>query len=232
MELSNELLNFESLDDLRDLLKKLYSSIKEGKIKSSDIDFVPIFKTIQKKLRHKLGRNSLHTIIGDLEVSSELFSQKISEIQDYINKIAFDDSFKTFLLRHNDNDPLLRKILTKCWKNPVVLEEVSHQFLTDAFSRWAGKKIKREKIDFIIPEKTDFIPDLSINSLAEPFQDSLNNFLNFLKTEMPIKLIDLLMKAQDAGTFYNWFNFCLHLITKHKILYDKKNGIIKEVNNP
>ena len=46
---------------------------------------------------------------------------------------------------------------------------------------------------------------------------------------MPIKLIELLMKAKDADTFYKWFNFCLHLITKHKIHYDKTNGIIKEV---
>ena len=228
MELSNEISNFESLDDLRDFLKKLDSRIKNGKIKSSDIDFIPIFKTIQKMV----DQQTLESIVRDLEVSSELFSQKIAEIQGYINKIAFDDSFKTFLLKHNDNDPLLRKILAKCWKNPVVLEEVSHQFLTDAFSRWAGKKIKREKIDFKIPEKSDFIPNLNINSLTEPFQESLSNFLNFIKEEMPIKLIDLLMKAQDVDTFYNWFNYSLHLITKHKIEYDKMNGIIKEVNNP
>lgn len=223
----NEISNFESLDSLRKFLKNLESGIREGKIKSSDVDFIPIFRTIQKLV----DQQNLETIVGDLEASSELFSQKIAEIQSYINKIAFDDSFKTFLLRHNDNDPLLRNILTKCWRTPVVFEDVSHKFLTESFNRWARKKIKRKKMEYIIPEKTDFIPDFSINSLPEPFQESLNTFFDYIKKEMPIKLIELLMKAQDADSFYNWFNFCLHLITKHKIHYDKKNGIIKEVNN-
>jgi hypothetical protein len=227
MKSSNKIANFESLENLREFLKNLESSIREGEIKSSDVDFIPIFKTIQKLVDQK----TLETIVGDLEVSSELFSQKITEIQGYINKIAFDDSFKTFLLRHKDNDPLLRNILTKCWKVPVVFEEVSHNFLTESFNRWAGRKISRKKMEYIIPEKTDFIPEFSINSLPEPFQESLNDFFDYIKKEMPIKLLELLMKAKDADTFYNWFNYCLHLITKHKIHYDKTNGIIKEVNN-
>ena len=221
----NEIINFESLDSLLEFLKNLESGIREGKIKSSDVDFIPIFRTIQKLV----DQQNLETIVGDLEASSELFSQKIAEIQGYINKISFDSSFKTFLLKHHDNEPLLRTILTKCWKTPVVFEEISHKFLTESFNRWAVRKIKRKKIENIIPEKTEFKPDFSINSLTEPFQESLNDFFDYLKTELPIKLIDLLMKAKDADSFYNWFNFCLHLITKHKIHYDKKNGIIKEV---
>lgn len=227
MNSSNQIINFESLENLREFLKNLESQIKEGKIKSSDVDFIPIFRTIQKLVDQK----TLETIVGDLEVSSELFSQKITEIQGYINKIAFDDSFKTFLLSHNENEPLLRNILTKCWRTPVVFEEVSHNFLAESFNRWAGRKKNRKKMEFIIPEKTDFIPEFTINSLTKPFQESLNDFFDFIKMEMPIKLLELLMKAPDADTFYNWFNYCLHLITKHRIHYDKKNGIIKEVNN-
>ncbi|MHA1728882.1 MAG: hypothetical protein ACTSWY_09140 [Promethearchaeota archaeon] len=225
-KMNNE--NINSLEELRDFLKKIEREIDAGQYTSSDINFIPIFKRFQTLI----SQNNLEKGVSDFGDISEVFKRKIGEIQNYISRIAFNDSFKIFLLNHKNNESLFSAILTKCWKTPLILEDYNEQYFSSSFQKLVMKKKRYIKKEILDPEKVEIkgIINFDYINSQESFQESLNEFFKFLRVKLPCKFNDLFSEAPNSEKFFNWFNYCLHLIQKHRIFYNKKSGIISEVD--
>lgn len=126
-----------------------------------------------------------------------------------------------------DDDSLFLHILSKVWHNSLIIGSFSLPFLSLSYGRLIDGNTIRKKIEFIIPEKIVKKRELTLNISDKTFKEELTEFFNKAVKKLPCNLKELLFQAPDSNESYNWFLYCLHLIQKHILEYDKKSGILK-----
>ncbi|MCP4761147.1 MAG: hypothetical protein GY870_05155 [archaeon] len=217
---------FKSLDQLKDFLEEIEIDLNSGVFEPSDIDFIPLFSAFKNLIRKK-DLSNLEKGVSLLGDTSDIFKQKIDKIQEYINRIAFDDTFKVFLTNYKDEESLFSAILQKCWRSPLTIETISLNYLDSSFKRWANRKINYEKKEFLEPKKVNYSGTFDLE-YDLPFQKSLSEFFSSIEKKLPCKLSDILSEALNMDDYYNWFIYILHLIQKHRIVYNKDNEIVSK----
>lgn len=191
-------------------------------MKSSEIDFIPVFKAFQDLIDNK----NLPESVRDFKHGSDTFQIKIDEIQAYISRITDEDHVVKFLKRNAANDVICGGILTKCWRDVFQISKLSQQHLLQSFDRCVNRTQRACKEEFIEPSRVAERPEINITALNESFEDSVNRFYGKIEGFLPITLEDVLINEDLDDTAYERFIFCLHLIQKKTLNYIKKTKML------
>lgn len=213
---------FASLSELRDFLHTLETQIQTGAVHSAEIDFVPVFTAFQDLIDER----NLPESVTDFKHSSDSFQNKIDEIKAYISRVTEEDEVIQFLNKNAENDIIFGGILNKCWKRPLVLEKMSEEYLLQSFNRCANRAERSSKQEYQEPLRIENRPEVQITALEEPFEDSLMRFFTNAKDLLPCTLKEILVDKKLEISAYERFIYCLHLIQKKQLLYNKKDGVL------
>ena len=215
----------ESLNDIEKYLKTLRTEIHSGHISTKDIDFIPIFQTIQ----HIVDKENLRTIISEFENTSELFQRKIGEIRAYISSIGGSENFEKSVKIQKEES--LNDLFQALYQPPFSLEDINLDVLVRNFKLLSNRKNIFTEIVF-----SDHI-EVSKNELKHQFngyidevnfEEELEEFAKFLVPKLPISLKKLLDTATNNDIRYSYFVYCLYLIQRKTIEFDKHtNNFLK-----
>jgi len=220
-------LELKSLHEIKQYLKQLRAELRSGKLKSQEINFIPIFHSIQEIVTVENLRNML----SEFESSSELFSKKIEEIRAYISTIGGEEQFEHFI--KSSNQEILSAIFQSLFNPPLMIEDINLETLFESFTRLSNRKIKWDDIKF--PEISGIPNNLQMTELDDfiddvHFERDLEEFERIILPTLPQNLSEVLKSAPDGEMRYNYFVFCLYLIQRKKIVYDKKLNELKAYN--
>ncbi len=224
--ISQTLPKLESLGDVETYLNGLKKGIKSGKISVQNIDFVPIFHSIQTIVNTKNLRN----IVTEFENSADLFQRKIEDIRSYISEIGGMEKFEEKLKLNTEDS--LENLMNSLYRPPYIVEDINLESLIASFTRLTTKNNMWDSIEF--PELTDLVedaPDIEqFNHLLDDvhFEEELQKFKQYLMTKLPIQLSQLLSETPDEETKNANFIFCLYLIQRKILLYNKKTNELQK----
>jgi hypothetical protein len=215
----------EKLQDVTDYLKKIKSDIHSGKISPQDVDFIPIFHSIQKIVNSANLRN----IITEFKNSSELFSRKIQEIRAYISSLAGKREFEKYVKLSSQES--LDSIFQSIYNPPFTINDINVETLSSSFVRLTNRKKYLSDIEF--PDFSDLIKKGSaedFEGLIEDvhFERDLNAFKINVQSKLPISISKLLNSAQDDKDRYTHFVYCLYLIQRKILVFDKSSNMLRK----
>jgi hypothetical protein len=216
-----------SFDELSQYLESVISNIDHGKLNLVDIDFLSIYQVFQKIV----NQSNLEQGIHEFQKTTDIFKDKINLIQDYINKAKSDIGCNVFIEKQKGNENLFQQLLYTCFKTPVVLSYYPNEYLYQEFDRWVSSSMQHRRKEFIDPERSIEKGDFTLACQEQSFGQSLDCFFDLIALKLPLKLTDLLKQAEDSDQLYNWFIYCLHLIQKHRLIYDKDSKILSVLDD-
>ncbi|MHA1339655.1 MAG: hypothetical protein ACTSRZ_05895 [Promethearchaeota archaeon] len=231
--------NFKNLDHLFDYILTLMHQINSGDLNAYDLNLVPIFQAFQQlniSINSDISKNAtdlpnLIKIIDHLSIAEDLFQEKIKEIKEYIQEIDDISIIKQFIDKFAGNTNALSKIIHLTWKPPLIIENISNNYLISSFKKWTKKRMKSMKNQIIDPPKVKpaKIPD----DFFQTFDliSEVNNFFSTIKPKLPCTIMDILRDYDDINEGFKYFTYLLQLIHEKKIKYDKKSQNLSLIQN-
>ncbi|TFG19917.1 MAG: hypothetical protein EU530_04820 [Promethearchaeota archaeon] len=220
-----DFLKLNTLHDIEQYLKKLKSQIRSGSLSSQDIDFIPIFHSIQEIVNSE----NLRSIIMEFHNSSSLFSRKIEDIRKYISSIGGKEEFEKYVKSHSQD--ALNDVFQALYNPPFVIDDINIDPLMISFLQLANRKKLFTTIEF-----PDF-DDVERNGTAEDFEGliddvhferDIDKFETQLISSLPQSLTNVLKSATNDEDRYSYFVYCLYLIQRKKIVYDKSSKELRK----
>ncbi|MBN2157345.1 MAG: hypothetical protein JW776_14970 [Candidatus Lokiarchaeota archaeon] len=219
-------IQLRTLRDVEIYLKNLKKDIQLGKISTQDIDFVPIFHSIQEIVNNK----NLKTIVTEFKSSSDLFGKKIQDIQAYISAIGGEEDFESIIKVESQNS--LHECFQALYKPPFIIEDINLNTLYDSFVKLTNKKKIWESVEF--PDFSEIAKEEfnmgEIDFLIDDvhFERELNSFELKLLPTLPQKLSDIIDTTTNTEIRYKRFVFCLYLIQRKKVVFIKNTNRLEE----
>ncbi len=210
----------KTLNDVKVYLQKLKVDIRSGSLSAQDIDFIPIFLAIQQIV----DAENLRNLVSEFQNSSDLFARKIQDIRMYISSIGGEEEFENYVKVHSLDS--LNSLMQELFNPPLIIEEIDLETIVSSFTRLTNRK------KFLTIEFPDF-SDVERNGSAEDFDGLIDEvhferdiqiFQHFLMPQLPKSLPDLLKSAPNDGVRYNYFVYCLYLIQRKVIVFNKKTN--------
>ena len=195
----------ESLSDIEEYLKKLKSEIRSGTLSSQDIDFIPIFHSIQEIV----NAENLRKIIYEFQTSSDLFSRKIQDIRAYISSIGGKQEFEKYVKVQSEDS--LNEVFQALYNPPFTVDDINLETLMSSFERLSNRKKIWNTIEF--PDFNDVIRDATaeyFDGFVDDvhFERDLEKFEKVLTAKLPQSLRELLSSAPNEDLRYSYFVYC------------------------
>lgn len=173
-----------------------------------------------------MSNENIEEIIDYFKTSNFIFQDKINYIKSFISRYSSEEKIKTFIETIED-DSIYSYMLSKIWHNSFIIESFPLTFLSSSYEKLTCGNNTRTKLEFIPPEKVVCKKELPLNISDKTFKETVTEFYTEIAKKLPINLKELLCQAPNSNESYNWFLYCLHLIQKHILEYDKRSGMIK-----
>ena len=160
----------------------------------------------------------------------DLFHQKIEEIRTYISEIGGMEKFEEELKLNTDDS--IENLMDSLYRSPFIVEDINLESLVASFTRLTTKNNLLASIEF--PELTDLVEDLpdieQFNHLVDDvhFEEELNRFKQKLTPKLPIPLSSLLSETPIEEVRNTNFIFCLYLIQRKVIIFDKETNELRD----
>jgi len=211
-----------SFDDLSKYLTEIVYDIEHGAVSLVDIDFQSIYQRFQGLV----SASNLEEGIEEFGRTTAIFKDKISFIQDYINKAKSDIGCNVFIENNKGNEGLFQHVLMASITPPLVLSYYPSEYLYQAFERWCSSTIQRRRREYTEPERSVEKGNFTLACQEQSFDQNLDCFYTLIAPKLPLNLPSLLNQAANSDELYNWFIYCLHLIQKHRLEYDKDTKMV------
>ena len=218
----------ETLSDVEEYLKNLKSELLSGTLSLQDINFVPIFHSIQEIV----NTENLRNIITEFQNSSDLFGRKIQDIRAYISSIGGKEEFEKYVKTHSQDS--LNDVFQELYNPPFVIDDINVETLMTSFLRLTNRKKIFDVIEF-----PDF-DDVERDATAEDFEGMIDDvhferdidkFEIQLISKLPQTLAEILKFAPSDDDRYTHFVYCLYLIQRKKIIFDKDSNELRKFEN-
>ena len=215
----------ETLSDVEEYLKKLKAEIRSGNLSSQDIDFIPIFHSIQEIV----NAENLRNIITEFQNSSDLFGRKIQDIRAYISSIGGKQEFEKYVKVQSEDS--LNEVFQVLYNPPFTVDDINLETLMSSFDRLTNRKKVWSTIEF--PDFNDVVRDTTAEDFEGfvddvHFERDLEKFEKKVLSELPKSLPDLLNSAPNKDLRYSYFVYCLYLIQRKKIVFDKDSNELRK----
>lgn len=221
-DVTSNVSNLKTLPDVEEYLKKLHSEILSGKLSSQDIDFIPIFQSIQDIVTTE----NLRSIVVNFKHSSDLFQRKVSDIRAYISSLGGSKFEQIVKVQTQDS---LNLVFQSMYQPPFIVEDINMEIILGDFTRLVNRAKIFDEIEFpdlrnVNKETNIQIFDQYIENIH--FERDIQKFEKQLVPQLPQKLTDILDSAPEevAQARYSYFVYCLYLIQRKKVFFDKKSN--------
>ncbi len=215
----------DTLSDVEEYLKNLKSKLRSGSLSLQDINFIPIFHSIQEIVNSENLRN----LITEFQKSSDLFGRKIEDIRAYISSIGGKEEFEKYVKTHSQDS--LNAVFQAMFNPPFIIDDINLEPLMTSFLRLTNRKKIFNIIEF--PDFDDVERDTSAADFEGMIDDvhferDLNTFKTQLASKLPISLNNVLKSAPNDYDRYTYFVYCLYLIQRKKIVFDKSSNELRK----
>jgi len=205
--------------ELNERIDEIQKKILSGEVKLLDLELVPLFDDLKDSLT-----------VQNLEESSEtyknacvLLNQKFDELRSMLSSL---DSEKQFLkyLNSNPSDSELYTLLNACWRDILIIDAISLDFLELSQKRLGIDREGPITIEHL--HKAKIKDNFLLEIPKRKFTEKMMEFYNSIQEKLPCSLEDLFDDYTEQEIIYENFVYLLHLFQLGKIKYLKETNVI------
>ena len=205
--------------ELNERIDEIQKKILSGEVKLLDLELVPLFDDLKDSLT-----------VQNLEESSEtyknacvLLNQKFDELRSMLSSL---DSEKQFLkyLNSNPSDSELYTLLNACWRDILIIDAISLDFLELSQKRLGIDREGPITIEHL--HKAKIKDNFLLEIPKRKFTEKMMEFYNSIQEKLPCSLEDLFEDYTEQEIIYENFVYLLHLFQLGKLKYLKETNVI------